>query len=97
MYSALEDHKFREKFFAIYSNPHMRSISQAIQTGVNQGLFYTVDPGASLRSFFFALLQYCISRFVASNETGTPERDDAMIENLVTIFVRGLRINNHKS
>ena len=97
MYSALEDHKFREKFFTIYSNPHMRSIHQAIQAGVDQGLFHTVDPVASRRSFFHALLQYCISRFVARNETDMPERDDAMIENLVTIFVRGLRIDNHKS
>ena len=97
MYSALEDHKFREKFFAIYSNPHMRSISQAIQTGVNQGMFCPVDPGTSLRSFFFSLLQYCISRFVARNETDMPDRDNAMIENIVTIYVRGLRIDNRKS
>lgn len=93
MYSALEDHKFREKFFAIYSNPHMRSIRQAIQTGVDQGLFCAVDPAESLRSFFYALLQHCISRFVARNETDMPERDDAMIENLVAIFVRGLRMD----
>ena len=94
MYSALEDHKFREKFFAIYSNPYMLSIRQAIQTGVDQGQFCAVDPAESLRSFFYALLQYCISRFVARNETDTPERDDAaMIKNLVTIFVRGLRMD----
>lgn len=93
MYSALEDHKFREKFFAIYSNPHMRSIRQAIQTGVDQGMFCAVDPLESLRSFFYALLQYCISRFIARNKIDTPERDDAMIENLVTIFVRGLRMD----
>ena len=74
----------------------MRSIRQAIQTGIDQGLFCAIDPAASLRSFFFALLQYCISRFVASNEPITPERDDAMIENLVTIFVRGLRIDDNQ-
>jgi len=90
MYSALEDHKFRQKFFAIYRNPYMRSIREAIQTGIDQGIFHPVNPLSTIRSFFHSLLQYCISSFVARNNSGEPERDEVMIENFVAIFVRGL-------
>ena len=90
MYSALEDHKFREKFFSIYSNPYMRSIREAIQTGIDRGIFHQVSPSSTIRSFFYSLYQYCISRFVARNDSGEPERDEAMIDNIVAIFVRGL-------
>jgi hypothetical protein len=54
-----------------------------------------VNPSSTCRSFFFSLLQYCISRFVARNDHGEPEGDEAMIENIVSIFVRGLHKKEH--
>ena len=92
MYSALEDHKFREKFFEIYQSPHLRAIRETIQTGIEQGIYRPVDPISTTRSFFSTLLQYCISRFIASNRPVDPSSDKAMIDNLVDIFIHGLEI-----
>ncbi len=90
MYSALEDHKFREKFFEIYRSPHMQAIHRAIERGIAKARYRPVNPRLTIRSFFWALLQYCISRFIASTQSVTPSRDDEMVQNLVGIFMKGL-------
>ena len=92
MYSALEDHKFREKFFTIYTSPSMRAIRQAIEEGISQGRFRDVDVQLTLRSFFWALLHYCISRFIASHENVDRAEDRKMIDNLVQIFMDALTV-----
>ncbi|MDA0745159.1 MAG: TetR/AcrR family transcriptional regulator [bacterium] len=90
MYSALEDHKFREKFLDIYRSPRIKSIHKAIQEGVEQGRYRPVDPGLTTRSFFWVLVQYCISRFIATTRTVETSKDNAMVDNLVSIFMQGL-------
>ena len=97
MYSALEDHKFREKFFAIYTSPRMKAIRRAIEEGIVQGRYRNVDVQLTLRSFFWALLHYCISRFIASHETVGRSEDRRMIDNLVQIFMEALTLPHHPS
>ena len=92
MYSALEDHKFREKFFAIYRSPHLRAIHSAIDRGIRQGIYRPVDPHLTTRFLLWVLLHYCINRFIARTSATTPPGDKEMVENLVTTFVNGLEI-----
>lgn len=90
MYSALEDHKFREKFFAIHRNPWLRAIRRAIEDGQARGHIQPADARLTTTAFFWALLQYCINRIIAKSDPADPARDDAMIENLVAVFSNGL-------
>ena len=90
MYSALEDHKFREKFFAIYTSPSMRAIRRTIEEGISCGRFRKVDAQLTLRSFFWALLHHCINRFIASHENVDRAEDRKMVDNLVQIFMDAL-------
>ena len=91
LYSALEDHKFRQRFFESHRSPYMRIIRERIQTGVESGEFRETDPQLTMMSFFFSLLQYSVSRFVASSETPTEEADQRFIDNLVGVYVTSLR------
>ncbi len=90
MYSALEDHKFREKFKEIYRSTHFARIRQTIETGIEEGLYRPVDPRLTTRSFFWALLHYCIARFVVAKPRLNSSTDEEMVDNLVDIFVHGL-------
>ena len=90
MYSALEDHKFRQRFFEINRSPLMRAIRLAIEEGIKDGTYRPVDPHLTTRSFFWSMLQYCINRFVASNRTGDEDSDSDMVNSLVGIFMQGL-------
>ena len=92
MYSALEDHKFRERFFEIYHCPPLRAISKAIETGIHKGIYRPVNPSFTTRSFFGVLLQYCISRFIASPPSEKPFSDGEVVDNLVNIFMNGLKV-----
>ena len=90
LYSALEDHKFREKFFAIYQNPRVRAIREVLSTGVEKGLFRSINPRFAARSFLWVLIQYCINNFVASSTPADPDEDEKNINELVNIYVLGL-------
>lgn len=90
MYSALEDHKFREKFFAIHRSPWLRAIRKTIEEGKISGQVRPVDAGLTTSAFFHALLQYCINHIVAKTDPPDISRDEALIQNLVTVFTQGL-------
>ncbi|MCZ6634553.1 MAG: TetR/AcrR family transcriptional regulator [bacterium] len=90
LYSALEDHKFREKFFAIYQNPQIRAIREVLSIGVEKGLFRPMDHPFVARSFLWILIQYCISNFVANNTPPDSDEDKRNIDELVNIYVLGL-------
>ena len=96
MYSALEDHKFREKFFEIYHSPHLQAIQKTIQKGIERKIYRAVDPTYTIRSFFSTLLQYCISRFIANNQPVDRLSDKEMTDNLVDIFLYGLESPSNK-
>jgi AcrR family transcriptional regulator len=91
MYSALEDHKFREKFFAIHRSPWLKTIRKTIEEGKLKGTVHPVDAGLTTSAFFHALLQYCINNIVAKTDPPDPLQDEALISNLVSIFARGLQ------
>lgn len=91
MYSALEDHQFRLRFFEIYRSPHLLAIRRAIQTGVNRGVFRPVDTGLTVRCFMWTLLQYCIQSFVARSTPFAPSRDEQMVGNLIAVYLDGLK------
>ena len=91
MYSALEDHKFRERFLDVHRSPHMRAIRRAIENGIQAGLLKPVNARLTTRAFFWSLMQYCVSRFVASSRPVDPAGDDEMVENLIRIFTSGLQ------
>ena len=97
MYSALEDHKFRQRFFESNRTPYLRSIRALIATGVESGEYEPVDPALTTTSFFWTLLQYCISRFVASKDPPDPSSDKELIDNLVSVTLRGLRKSHSAS
>ena len=91
LYSALEDHKFRQKFFESHRSPYLRIIRERIQTGVESGEFRKTDSQLTMMSFFFTLLQYSVNRFVASSETPTEEADQRFIDNLISVYVTSLK------
>ena len=62
-----------------------------IQTGVEAGEFKETDSHLTILSFFFALLQYSVSRFVASSETPKEEADQRFIDNLISVYVTSLK------
>jgi AcrR family transcriptional regulator len=90
MYSALEDHKFRQRFFEINRSPLMRAIRMSLEEGIQAGNFRPVDPHLTIRTFFWSMLQYCISRFVATTHPVDEDSDAEMVNNLVGIFMHGL-------
>ena len=90
MYSALEDHKFRQRFFEINRSPLMRAIRVSLEEGIQTGKFRPVDPHLTIRTFFWSMLQYCISRFVATSRPSDEDSDTEMVNNLVGIFMNGL-------
>ena len=90
MYSALEDHKFREKFLQINRSHQMTAIRRALDAGIKNGTYRPVDAHLTIRTFFWTLLQYCTSQFIARTRSDDPDRDRAVIDNLVGIFINGL-------
>ena len=91
MYSALEDHKLRERFLDMHRSPRIRAIREEIESGVQSGVYAQVDPRLTTISFLWTLMQYSINRFVATTRPGDPEGDEEMIENLIRVFTNGLR------
>lgn len=90
LYSALEDHKFRQRFFESHRSPYMRAIKDRIQRGVDAGEFTKTDPHLTMLSFFWSLLQYSVNRFVASSDTPPEDADEVFIGNLVRVYVTSL-------
>lgn len=90
MYSSLEDHKFRQRFFETQRSPFIKIIRQRITEGVDSGNLTPIDPGLTARSFHRTLLQYCISNFVSSHTPPDPGKDEAFLQNLVKVYVGGI-------
>lgn len=90
MYSALEDHKFRERFFEVRRSPFFKLIRERIEEGQAAGEFGDVDAHLTVRSFLRTLLQYSLSNFVARENPPSPDKDEAYVQNLVTVYVRGI-------
>jgi len=90
LYSALEDHKFRERFLEVYRSPYLMAICRALEAGLSQGTYRQVNPRLTLRAFLWALLHYCISRFVAHTQHPDLADEEAVVDNLVDVFMRGL-------
>ncbi len=90
LYSALQDHKFRQRFFESNQSPFLRAIVERIQMGVDTQEFPNVDPQLTVRSYLWSLLQYTVSRFVAVSECPPESEDEAFIQNLVTIYTNSL-------
>lgn len=97
MYSALEDHKFREKFFETHRSPWIKALRQALERGIAEGRYLPVNPQLTLRTFFWSLLQYCISRFIATTRTVQPSSDSEMVEHLVGLTLNGILTPAHRS
>ena len=91
LYSALEDHKFRQRFFESHRSPYMLAIREKIRRGVESGEFSETDPQLTMLSFFWSLLQYSVNRFVASAEPPTKEADARFIDNLIDVYVTSLK------
>jgi len=94
MYSSLEDHQFRTNFFAIARSGRQRAIREALDRSIERGEIRPVDPGLTTRTFFQALLQYSVSSFISSPEPPPLEADQAMIENLISVFINGLNVRS---
>ena len=90
LYSGLQDHKFRQRFFETSRNPYMKKIREQIRMGVESGEYTDLDPSHTMSAFFHSLLQYSVSRYVASADPPLPEADEAYVENLVRIYTTSL-------
>ena len=90
MYSSLEDHKFRQRFFEFRRSPFLKIIRQHLTQGIEAGMLAPIDPALTTRSFFRSLLQYCTSNFVASQTPPDPAEDEAFIQNLVKVYSGGI-------
>jgi AcrR family transcriptional regulator len=91
LYSALEDHKFQEKFFEIYRSPCMAAMRGALEDGIRRGIYRPVDPAFHLRAFFWVLLHYCISRYVSRARRADLPEEEAFVDQAVTGWLNGLR------
>ncbi len=91
MYSALEDHKFRQRFFEASRSPYMRAIRRRIDSGRARGEFRDVDAELAAKSFLWVLLQYCVNRFVATTSPPDEAQDRTMVRHLADLFVAGIR------
>ena len=91
MYSSLEDHQFRTNFFATIRSSRQSAIRKAIENSIKRGEIRSVDASLTTRTFFHALLQYSVSAFISSSTPPPPEADQLMIDNLITIFLNGLK------
>ena len=90
LYSALEDHKFRERFLEAYRSPYLMAVLRMLEEGIRQGAYRQTNPGLTLRAFFWALLHYCVSRFVAHTQSPDLDDEEAVVDNLINVFMRGL-------
>lgn len=90
LYSALQDHKFRERFLEVYRSPYLLAIRRMLEEGIGRGTYRPIDPGLTLRAFLWALLHYCISRFVAHTQNPDLSNEEAVVDNLVKVFMHGL-------
>jgi len=90
MYSALQEHRFREQFLGVYRSPHIRAIRKAIQAGIDSGDYEPLDVRLTVMSFHGTLTQYCIRRFVARPRAEPRHPDDEMVEIIVALFLRGI-------
>lgn len=90
LYSALEDHKFRERFLEAYRSPYLVAICKALEEGIRLGTCRPVNPRLTVRAFFWSLLHYCIHRFVAQPQSPDLGDEEAVVDNLVNVFMRGL-------
>ena len=91
LYSALEDHKFRQRFFESHSSPYIRAIRNRISHGIATGEYIETDPHLMMFSFFGSLCQYSVNRFVASSQQPPEDEDTRFIENLIKIYVTSLK------
>ena len=91
MYSALQEHKFREHFFEIYRSPHIMAIRKSIEDGIAEGIYRQVNPHLTARSFLWILQQYSVNRFIARSQAVPLSSDEEIVENLVSIFMNGLK------
>jgi AcrR family transcriptional regulator len=91
MYSSLEDHQFRTNFFAAVRSSRQSAIRKAIENSIKKGEIRPIDAALTTRSFFHTLLQYSIASFISSSSPPPPEADQLMIDNLINIFLNGLR------
>jgi len=91
MYSSLEDHQFRTNFFAAVRSSRQGTIRKAIEKSIERGEIRPVDASLTTRSFFHTLLQYSVASFISSSTPPPPEADQLMIDNLINIFLNGLR------
>lgn len=91
MYSSLEDHQFRANFFATNRSKRHSAIREALQKSMDKGEIRTIDVSLTTRTFFHTLLQYSVSSFISAATPPPPESDQVMVDNLVSIFVNGLR------
>ena len=90
MYSALEEHRFRERFFEIGRFPYSKVLMRRIQEGVQQGVYRTVEPHLAVRAFFSMLRQYCISRFVGACRAFHEDDEEKAVDTFVTLFMEGI-------
>jgi AcrR family transcriptional regulator len=91
LYSALEDHKFRQRFFESHSSPYVQAIRNRISHGILTGEYVETDPHLMMFSFFGSLYHYSVNRFVASSRQPPEEEDTRFIENLIKIYVASLK------
>jgi AcrR family transcriptional regulator len=97
MYSSLEDHQFRANFFATARSKRHSAIRDALQKCIDKGEIRHVDPSLTTRAFFHTLLQYSVASFISAATPPPPEADQVMVDNLVSIFLNGLRTSpDHK-
>ena len=92
MYSSLEDHQFRAKFFATTRSSRQRRVRAALERSIEKGEIRPVDASLTTRLFFQSLLQYSVSSFISAATPPEKEADIAMVDSLVSIFLSGLQI-----
>ena len=97
LYSALQDHKFRQRFFESNRSRYLRCIRARIETGVASGEFTELDPSLTVQSYLWSLLQYSINRFVGSDTVPDEAADDRFIDNLIAVYTNSLKTSQESA
>jgi len=90
-FSALEGHSLSEMFFQTEVKAKVQLLSNYIRQRIQDGAFREVDPTLTAQNFLGMVSQRLVTEVIFGLKNDYPAMTEAMVENMVTIFISGLK------